>query len=29
MNGYRVVRFLMAGLMLLVVGACGETPIDV
>jgi len=29
MNGYRVVRFLVAGLMLLVLSACGETPIDV
>lgn len=29
MNGYRVVRFLVACLMLLVISACGETPIDV
>ena len=29
MNGYRVVRFLVAGLMLLGISACGETPIDV
>jgi len=29
MNGDRVVRFMVAGLMLLVISACGETPIDV
>jgi hypothetical protein len=29
MNGYAVVRFLVTGMMLLVISACGESPIDV